>query len=323
MACVPPPTLRGYTTEDHWARYQGFFPERYRLTKTNLPVEEWWSWRGAQIHLDRYASGNAPLTVLLLHGGGGYSRLLAPLAVMLRARGFSVVAPDLPGYGLSLAPARFFTYDAWVDCASDLLREEHARRLPVVLFGLSLGGYLAYQVAARTRIASGLMATTLADPRAPLVRDQFAKSMMLSRVGVPLMRGIGAPMSSLRIPMRWVAKMDCIANDRALADIICADPLGGGKRIPIGFLRSLFSMQPILGPEAFDLCPVLLAHPGDDRWTTLAASRPFFDRIKSPKKLILLEGCGHFPIEEPGVTLLENSLVEFLRCCATGNILAL
>ena len=45
----------------------------------------------------------------------------------------------------------------------------------------------------------------------------------------------------------------------------------------------------------------------------LEASRPFFDRIKGPKELVMLENCGHLPIEEPGVTQLEEAVVGFLR----------
>ena len=46
---------------------------------------------------------------------------------------------------------------------------------------------------------------------------------------------------------------------------------------------------------------------------TIEASRPFFDRIKGPKELVLLENCGHLPIEEPGLSRLEEAVVAFLR----------
>ena len=235
-------------------------------------------------------------------------------------RGVTTVAPDLPGYGLSQIDPASFTHEAWVDCAVDLLHHEleHGGGRPAVLFGLSLGGYLAYQVAARSRRAAGLIATTLADPRLPIVRDAFAKNRFLSRVGVPLMRWLG-PLERVRVPIRWLSKMDQIANDPALAAVVCRDPLGGGNRTPLGFLRSLFTMVPDVEPEAFDLCPVLLAHPGDDRWTPLAASQPFFDRIKGPKELVVLDRCGHVPIEEPGLGQLERAVQSFLAQVAVSS----
>jgi alpha-beta hydrolase superfamily lysophospholipase len=97
------------------------------------------------------------------------------------------------------------------------------------------------------------------------------------------------------------------ANDPALIALINADPLGGNH-----VLRSVLEMRPVIEPEQFDLCPLLLAQPLADRWTTLEASKPFFDRIKGPKELVLLQNCGHFPLEEPGVSQLREALLAFL-----------
>ncbi len=83
--------------------------------------------------------------------------------------------------------------------------------------------------------------------------------------------------------------------------------------MPLRFLHSLLAIRPAIEPEDFDLCPVLLAQPAADHWTTIEASRPLFDRIKGPKELVMLENCGHFPIEEPGVSRLEDAVVAFLE----------
>lgn len=55
-----------------------------------------------------------------------------------------------------------------------------------------------------------------------------------------------------------------------------------------------------------------LAHPGDDRWTPTELSLRFFDRHAGPKRLAILDGCGHFPVEQPGVAQLEDELTAFL-----------
>lgn len=57
---------------------------------------------------------------------------------------------------------------------------------------------------------------------------------------------------------------------------------------------------------------VLLAHPTDDRWTDIALSRLFFDRLSAEKKMTMLEGAGHFPIEPKGLLNLEHDLVSFM-----------
>ena len=291
-----------------------------RLSAGREPAEEWWSWRGAEIHLDRYAVAMAPLTVVMLHGAGGCGRLLAPFGLPLHEQGYEVVMPDLPGYGLSLTPPKLFSYASWVDCAADLVEKE-ARRSgrPVALFGMSVGGYLAYLAAAQGRRSAGVIATTLADPRLAIVRDQFAKHPRLNRVLTPLLPPLAALLGDLRLPIRWFSNMKGIANDSEVVRLLCDDSVAGGSRVPLGFMHSLLAIRPAVEPEDFDLCPVLFVQPAADRWTTIEASRPFFDRIKGPKRLVMLENCGHLPIEEPGVTTLERAVMDFLRPLAIGS----
>ena len=94
--------------------------------------------------------------------------------------------------------------------------------------------------------------------------------------------------------------MKAIANDEGLVEVICNDPLGGGARPPLGFLLSIFEVRPDLEPEDFGLCPVLFMHPTEDHWTSLDASKEFFDRLASrDKEFALLEGCGHFRWKSP------------------------
>jgi alpha-beta hydrolase superfamily lysophospholipase len=305
---------RSYAEVDHWRQYQRFLPARMWPGPGQEPTEEWWPWRGADIHLDRYAAPDAPLTVMLLHGAGGNGRLLSLFGRMIRGHGYETVAPDLPGYGLSRAPAAMFVHERWVDCVADLAAAE-ARRSgrPVVLLGMSMGGYLAYLAAAQGRTAAGVIATTLADPRVPIVRDQFARTPWLGRLTAPLLPPLAAVLGGVRLPVRWIANMAQVANDPELVRLLCADPVGAGNWVPLRFLRSILAARPAIEPENFAVCPVLLAHPAADRWTTIEASRPFFDRIKGPKELAMLENCGHFPLEEPGVSRLEEAVVDFLR----------
>src|SRR5262249_35934924 len=150
------------------------------------------------------------------------------------------------------------------------------------LFGMSVGGYLAYLAAAQGRKAVGVLATTLADFRLPIVRDQGARYPRLNRMITPLLGPLATMFGGLRLPICWFANMKGIANDPEIARLACEDPIGGGNRVPLRFLHSLLATRPAIEPENFDLCPVLLAQPAADTWTTIEASRPFFDRIKGP-----------------------------------------
>jgi alpha-beta hydrolase superfamily lysophospholipase len=304
-----------YREHDHWRSYQRFFPEHLRVLPGSEPEEAYWSWRGAEIHLDRFTPERPRFRVILLHGGGGHGRLLAPIGRLMSLAGGECVAPDLPGYGLSRVPESMFRYPSWIASVADLAAAEHARApLPLFFFGLSLGGMLAYQAAAAARVpVAGVIATTLCDPREPAVREAFAKNRLLANAGLPVLRAANAVAGGVRVPIKWFSKMEAVANDPELAALICRDPMGGGNLTPLGFLWSLMEMVPPVEPEAFERCPVLLAHPGADRWTPVAASLPFFERLAAPKELVMLDGCGHIPLEQPGAARLEEAVRGFIE----------
>jgi len=225
-----------------------------------------------------------------------------------------IVAPDLPGYGLTeLPPGEVPTYDMWAECAAALVEELHAERgLDVYVFGLSLGGLLAYGVATRSARVRGVIATTLADTRAPEVMAAVSRFPVLAKFDSTVLEVLPRFLWGVRLPIRWLSPMRRITNDPALSEVFVRDPLAGGARVPLGFLRSLSRFDVVTEPEAFTQCPVLCVHPAQDPWTPAALSRPFFDRLAAPKTWVDLEGCGHFPIEEPGITRLFESIDAFV-----------
>lgn len=304
--------LPSYAELDYWRKYLPFLPELMKLPRE--PDEEWWEWGGSQIHLDRLDVPEAPLKVIVLHGGGANGRLVGAFGALIHKLGFSYVAPDLPGFGLTVPGADYDPhYRSWVELVSDLLvRERERDGLPVVLMGGSLGGMLAYNVAAASRAAVGVIVTTLADPREKAALDALARSKFWSRLGIGLMNALPGLSGRLNIPAKSISRMRWITNDPAFSQIFIDDPLVGRARINLNFYRSMIVYEPSIAPEAFDVCPLLLAHPADDRWTPLAVSQPFFDLLGGEKELVMLDGCGHFPYEEPGVSQLRDAVGQFL-----------
>jgi alpha-beta hydrolase superfamily lysophospholipase len=175
-----------------------------------------------------------------------------------------------------------------------------------------MGGMLAYDATARTRISSGLVATCFFDPREPAARRGVVRWPWMLSVIEPLLMKLPTFLQGLPVPMRLVINMRAVSNDPELSEVIATDPRAGGSAMPAGFLRSILASEPLVPPEVFDVCPVLLVHPADDRWTDVSISRLFFDRLKAPKRLIMLGNAGHFPIEEPGASELRTALHNFL-----------
>ncbi len=304
-----------YLNRPEWRWYQKYLPTDLRIEGDALPQEQWWEWSGHMIHVDRYIHSHPQAKMILLHGGGGNGRVLGPFARMAQRAGCEVIAPDLPGYGLTVrARALRPSYALWCDIASSLINAERERDgLPVFVWGLSIGGLLAYLAAAQNRRVSGVIATTLADTRRLATMAQIGKNRLVGGAGYLLLKAFGPLLDGITVPMKWLSPMKLISNDPDISAVFIRDRLAGGSAASIRFLRSLINLRPAAEPERFDVCPVLLAHPAIDPWTPLELSTPFYDRLIVDKELVRLDGCGHFPVEDPGRRQLERAVGNFVK----------
>lgn len=298
------------------ADYSKFMPDRY-TDHMPAPTPTWWEWNGNTVHVARAVVPDAPVRVLGIHGAGGYSGALWPFAGIGVKLGAEVLFPDLPLYGDTVvADPAGVRYEQWVDLLCDLVRAEKAADdRPLVLLGASIGGLLAYEVAARTGLADAVVATCLLDPSDPSARAAAARFGPMGVYGAPLMRRTERLVGRIRVPIRWVADVANMSSNRELATLCATDPRGGGVRVPLGFLSSYFSFEHT-APEAFRTTPVLLTHPADDRWTPPELSLQFLRRINAPTEFVMLDGCGHFPVEEPGLTQFHDAVDTLLRSVA-------
>lgn len=245
--------------------------------------------------------------------------MLAGFGSVAQRLGASCVSPDLPGYGHTVVPdPQSVTYQDWVEAATALTESEFERTgTPVVVIGGSMGGRLAVDVAHRLGDKVGaVIATCLLDPRQPNVQAHLSHHPLLIRWGLPAMRATQRLSDRLLVPIRWLAPINDIANDPELAALCKEDPLGAGRRVPIGFFRSWIDYAPDYEPETFGACTVILAHPGEDRWTPLELSKQWFDRLDVDKELTILKRCGHAPVERPGVHELANVIERALATAA-------
>lgn len=307
--------------DPHVERYRPWTPAELAVPAVE-PVSEWVDLRdGTTLHVHRHPAPSEPTaTLVVLHGGGGHARMLAPLGVLAQHFGAEAVAPDLPGYGHTvLRDRRAVRYDDWVGAVAELSARVAVPGRPLVLVGASMGGRLALDVAHRLGpdVVRAVVATCLLDPRRPDAAAVVGKHELLVRYGRPLLQAFRRLTDRRLVPIRWLAPIGDIANDPELARTCATDPLGAGVSVPLGFLRSWLGHDPGYEPATFRACPVVLAHPGDDRWTPIEVSRSFLEEMSVPTELVILEGCGHFPVE-PGVvsgfrTALERALEPVAR----------
>ena len=287
--------------------YAQFLPARY-VEDLAPPISTWWPWRGTRVHISRAPVPEADVRVMVIHGGGGYSGALWPVATATAGSDVDVLAPDLPLYGDTVVaqPSRV-RYQDWVALLTDLVRAERAADpRPLILFGASMGGMLAYEVAARTGQVAAVVATCLLDVSDPAARAAATRYPFLGRPAPAVLRALDPALGRLRVPIRWLADMTQMSTDPALSRLCAADPRGGGASVPLGFVSSWMSFRHI-APEDFTAAPVTLVAPTADTWTPPELSIRFLQRISAPTTLVTLENCGHYPIEEPGLDQLRTA----------------
>jgi alpha-beta hydrolase superfamily lysophospholipase len=312
-------TPTSYRDQQSWRDLQQFLPSQLRLTDATAPEEEFWDWHGHRVHLDRYRNPEAKAKVVLHHGVGTNGRQMSLiLGAPLARRGFETVALDNLGYGLTqVKPGTTPSYDDWVDLVVDFLAYEQTRDdRPIVLYGLSAGGMLTYHVAAKNPRGTlrGIAGMTFLDQRNQQVRDETSHDLLTARLGAPFM-GLMArtPAASVKYPMSLASKMSALANDPGAMKVLRKDRTSAANWVSIRFLDRYMNYVPAVAPEEFDACPVLLTQPAADRWTPHHLSVPFLNRItRVPVDTVMLDNAGHYPLEEPGLTQMQDAIADFV-----------
>ena len=305
-----------YIDQPVWRQMQQFLPAEFQLQTGQEPKEEWWHWQGHNIHLDTYRNPEAKIKVILFHGVGTNGRQMSMiLGGPLARRGYETIAIDMPEYGMTeVAKGRLVRYDDWVRAASDLIDAELARdNRPIMLYGLSAGGMLTYHAAAMNRKVKGIVGMTFLDGSVQQVRDETTLNLFMSRVGLPLLHlAAKTPLAALRLPMKMASKMHALVNNKAALKIWLSDKRSAGNAMTLAFLSSYLNYVAVTPPESFDVCPMLLTQPAEDRWTALHLSELFLQRVgKVPVKTVMLERAGHYPLEQPGLRQMVDAIDAF------------
>jgi pimeloyl-ACP methyl ester carboxylesterase len=303
--------MQTYETTPSWQRYLKLLDERFGIRIERKPVETWRQLRGHMVHVDEWQPSKQKGTLILVHGGGGNGRILAPCGDVAASLGWRALAPDLPGYGLTKpAPGFRWDYNEWPAVVAALADETEG---PVVLMGLSVGGMTAVFAAEEARQVRGVIATTLIDMGDPAI---FVRTARWRWLGEACLLGFRlAPWIADRIalPLRLAAPMHAMSSDPEMQDYFVRDALLGGMRVPARFFRTMHGRKALMPSPR---CPLLLVHPGADAWTPTELSRSAFDRIQGEKEMLELTNGSHLPAESPAFDELRTHVARFLSCIA-------
>lgn len=263
---------------------------------------------GRRVHwLDQ---GEGQPALVLLHAFPLHAGMWAPQIEALSTH-TRVVAPDLLGFGASAVPddPDSYSVDGWADQVAGLI--EHLGLGPVVLGGLSMGGYVAFAFVRRhrSRLAGLVLADTRPGPDTPEVaerRRNHARQVLdgdLASLRETLLEGLLSEHTRHHRP-------EVVDATRALTD----QPPAG----VVGALSAMLRRSDSTPDLAIIDVPTLVVVGEEDGPSPPAVARAMQGAVPGAT-LAVLAGAGHLSsLEAPEAfnTALEQHLG---RCRAEGE----
>lgn len=251
----------------------------------------------------RYVEAGDPArpTLLLVHG---YTSSLESWDAWMKALSgqYHVVAIDLPGHGLTRAPAG---YEASPQAYADLIEQFAAKQglKEFVLVGESMGGWAAWEYALKhPERLRGLVlvdASGWPDTRAKTkeINDSFLVRMLHNPLGRSILEPLDAR-ANLESGLLAAFENDRLVTD-AMVDRYWDFNRAPGHRKIITDLFVNFDAWPMATAQrlAAIRTPTLILHGEKDELVPLDHARAF-DAAIPDSRLIVYQGIGHIPPEE-------------------------
>jgi alpha-beta hydrolase superfamily lysophospholipase len=262
-----------------------------------------------RLYWQRYTPPSPKATVAVLHGGGDHSGRYPALTAALVRAGFEVALVDFRGHGQS--DGRRWHVDAFGDYLADLdafvakLRSDGiARKLFVVAHSQGALVAAAWGLAHGREVAGFI----LSSPYLGLAMRPPAAKV----IGARLLSGV-LPW----LPISTGLDIDELTGDEDMRRWTERDPLYGRAATPRWFTESTRAQRDVLRRAAEFEAPLLVLAAGEDRIADVAATRRWFEQVRSTdKRLQVYEGFRHEifneidrarPIEEASAWLARHA----------------
>jgi 3-oxoadipate enol-lactonase len=250
-------------------------------------------------------TGGNGLPLLLIHGYPLNHTLWQPQIEGLADVG-RLIAPDLRGFGRSQATPAPYSMDMLAsDCCA--LLDALGVTQPVVVCGLSMGGYVAFAFYRRyvARVAGLILTATRAAPDSPEMRATRLKSAEFVRNSADGVSAMArAMLLSLLSSQSHQARPELVEQARAMMESSSVE----------GIVGALLGMRE--RPDSTSLLaqidkPALIVHGADDSIIPLAEAQAMQAAIKG-SRLVVIPGAAHLPNLEQA-ELFNAAVREFIR----------
>jgi dipeptidyl aminopeptidase/acylaminoacyl peptidase len=262
--------------------------------------------------------GEARAGIVLCHGYTGVRNLYLPdIARVLTEAGYVVLTFDYKGWGDSEGPkSRLSPYGRVTDSQSALtwLAAQpmvDAGRLGI--YGTSYGGATVVWVAAvDPRVKCVVSVVGIGNGRRWMrsVRRPDEYHDLLERSAADRVRRVMQGQSE------FVDRSEILIPDRQSAELAAAARRGNPgavSEIPLEFVDDTLGFHPEWVVDRIAPRPVLFITTSDDRLVPQEESEALYQRAGEPKKLIVLEGFGHYEVYagEPFRQVMEPAVAWF------------
>lgn len=256
-----------------------------------------------RIHLDVYDSPESRVKagIIFIHGTAVYSRFYTEFLYQLYKKGYQVIAPDLPGHGLSEGRRGHFDMEllsnAVYDVTSHML-DNYAKK--VVVMGSSLGGITTlYAVANDDRIAAGVCHNVA-------IFNEGAYKRIVHVSGIvnllkPLVPYFAKILPTLRLSVWRYLPIDNLVQDQALLErvnILLEDEILASKYT----LKSLATQMraPLARPIEEITTPIMIINGTNDVLFSLEYMQEIYERLQSSrnKRLEIIPDSSHLILHE-------------------------
>jgi 3-oxoadipate enol-lactonase len=245
--------------------------------------------------------------VVLIHGFPLDRTMWSSQLTTLGSR-YRVIAPDLRGHGETPAPEGIYPIDEMADDVVELLDALKITE-PIVLGGLSMGGYVALSIAVRypKRIRGLILMNTRAGadtPETARVREDLAREVEAS--------GSAEPVVGTMLPKLFGAATR--ANRAEVIARVGERMKGASARGVAGALRGMASRPDRTADLARIGVPALVLAGADDQLIPIDESRRMAEALPNAQ-LAVVPDAGHLaPLENPEAS--NEALLRFLDSLA-------
>jgi carboxylesterase len=229
--------------------------------------------------------------VLCLHGFTGSPNTMRPVADAVRAAGFDVSVPCLPGHGTVVDDMLDTTWADWSACVEAAFTELAGGHERVVVVGLSMGGTLAAWLGSRHPEIDGIVfVNPMVLPVDPGVQDIVREMLSVGDVFAP----------------RAGTGRSDIADPDAVEEAYADTPL----RPVLSLFEAVDRLQPDLAKIA---CPLVIMTSPQDHVVDPAASDHLAERVSGPVERVTLERSYHVATHDYDKQLVIDRTLDFVR----------